>query len=469
MTSVIPYKNLLIWLSAIFALRVVLQFVLQFTQVDFLPPFELWHSETMPYLALLAIQCILISLMLLGAFTVTTQRQRPGIARLLTLLAYCYLAVMVVRLITGTFNLNQHSWFDGAVSTAFHFGLAAYLLVYATGLKGNNQAGNNPSGGNPSSDNPSSDNQPRPQLLSTLAQTAIYPCILSGCYTLFVWLLETGSPLMFSAYLSVLIGASGILIHETLAPYQESWRPDKKDVLNDGLFLAIVQVALPATLKGLSLIVLVWISQNHAVTANNYWPHEAPVLVQVLLMLVVAEFFRYWIHRASHKFKPLWKLHAVHHAADKLYTINVGRFHPLDKTLQFLGDTLPFLLIGIAPEVFAAYFVLYALNGFYQHSNANVKLGVLNWFIAGPELHRWHHSAVYSEANGNFGNNLIVWDLIFGTRFLPNDRQVGRVGIGNRQWPTEFVPQLSAPFTTSTEKQTQNTTGKETNPGRGVS
>jgi len=228
------------------------------------------------------------------------------------------------------------------------------------------------------------------------------------------------------------------------------------------LFLAIVQVALPAILKGLSLIALIWISTNHSLPANRYWPHEAPILVQVLLILIVAEFFRYWIHRASHKFKPLWKLHAVHHAADKLYTINVGRFHPLDKSIQFLGDTLPFLVIGIAPEVLAAYFVLYALNGFYQHSNANVKLGALNWFIAGPELHRWHHSAVYSEANSNFGNNLIVWDSIFATRFLPNDRQVGRVGIGNSQWPTEFLPQLIAPFTTPTEKHTQRSTQRST-------
>jgi len=411
MASIFPYKNLLIWLSAIFALRVVLQFTLQFTQVDFLPTFDLWHSETMPYSVLLGVQCILLASMLVGIFKVEAQRPHPKLAKFLTLLASMYLAIMLIRLIIGTLNFSQHSWFNGAVSTAFHFGLAAYLFVYAAALK-SRQRNNKHRSGLP--------------LLSTLIQTATYPCILSGSYMLFIWLLGTGSPLMFSAYLSVLIGASGILIHETLAPYKDNWRPDKKDLLNDGLFLAIVQVALPAMLKGLCLVVLVWISKNHSLPASNYWPHQVPILIQVLLMMVVAEFFRYWIHRASHTFKPLWKLHAVHHAADKLYTVNVGRFHPLDKTIQFLGDTLPFLLIGVAPEVFAAYFVVYALNGFYQHSNANVKLGALNWIIAGPELHRWHHSAVYSEANGNFGNNLIVWDLIFGTRFLPNDRQVGR-------------------------------------------
>jgi len=176
MTSVIPYKNLLIWFSAIFALRVALQFVLQFTQVDFLPAFELWHSETMPYLVLLGIQCILLSFMLLGVFTIATQRRRPELARFLILLASFYLIVMVIRLITGTLNLSQHSWFDGAVSTAFHFGLVAYLFVSAAAL--------------------TRDDQPRSQQLSSFVQTGAYPGILTGSCMLFVWLLDTGSPLM---------------------------------------------------------------------------------------------------------------------------------------------------------------------------------------------------------------------------------------------------------------------------------
>jgi sterol desaturase/sphingolipid hydroxylase (fatty acid hydroxylase superfamily) len=191
------------------------------------------------------------------------------------------------------------------------------------------------------------------------------------------------------------------------------------------------------------------------VSNANFWPHEAPVLVQIMLMLVVAEFFRYWIHRALHVVGPLWQLHAVHHASDKLYTINVGRFHPFDKAIQFFGDTAPFLLLGVSPEVFGMYFVLYAINGFYQHSNAYVKLGPLNYLIAGPELHRWHHSAKISEVNSNYGNNLIIWDTVFGTRYLPEDREVGRIGIGNRNWPNGFRAQLLAPFTTSTDVEDQ--------------
>ena len=204
-------------------------------------------------------------------------------------------------------------------------------------------------------------------------------------------------------------------------------------------------------LKAAALAAIVALAAGGIAPLHDYWPHEAPLLVQIPLMLVIAEFFRYWIHRTLHVVDPLWRFHAVHHAADKLYTINVGRFHPLDKAIQFLGDTLPFLLLGLAPEVFAAYFVFYAINGFYQHSNADLRLGPLNWIIAGPELHRWHHSAALGESQSNYGNNLIVWDVVFATRYLPKAREVGRLGISNPDWPNGFLGQLAAPFTTPTD------------------
>jgi len=347
-------------------------------------------------------------------------------------LGVVYLFAMLSRLIIGLGQYSDKLWFEGAVPTAIHFILIAYVFVLSANLRGYNAQ--------------------QVSIVSRTLGVLGYPTILITGYFLFIWILEVGAPLMFAAYLTVLVGVSIIVVHENFAPHRQDWRPELKDLVHDGLFLAVVQVAIPALLKAGALALLLWLStSSYSMTMTTIWPHELPVLMQVILMLVMAEFFRYWIHRASHTYIPLWKLHAVHHAADKLYTINVGRFHPLDKAWQFLGDTLPFLLFGVAPEVFAAYFVLYALNGFYQHSNAHVKLGPMNWLIAGPELHRWHHSAKYQEANANFGNNLILWDTVFGTRYLPKDQSVETVGISNPNWPSSFFAQLTAPFTTSTE------------------
>lgn len=435
MNPSIPYRNILLWLSAIFLLRVLLQFFLQFQSVDFLPGFDQWHSEALSYSSLLSAQVVIVVLLLVGSFFVSAKRSSyPRTGNLILVAGWIYMLLMLMRLLLGwvlSFSGGDYAWFDAVVPTAFHIGLAAWLIVFAHALGG--------------------EDAKRPIPLVRWASVLAYPAIIAIACLLFFRLVETGAPLMFSAYLSVLAGATAVLVHESLMPFRSDWRPQREEVINDGLFLVFVQVGLPALLKGLALFLLIWLAENEAFVLTGLWPVNAPVLLQVVLMLVIAEFFRYWIHRGAHHYRSLWKLHAVHHASSKLYTINVGRFHPLDKSLQFLGDTLPFLLLGISAEVFAAYFVFYAINGFYQHSNAEVKLGWLNWIIAGPELHRWHHSANIQEAKSNFGNNLIIWDSVFGTRYLPENKSLQRIGIGNRQWPNEFLPQLTAPFTTSTE------------------
>ncbi len=132
--------------------------------------------------------------------------------------------------------------------------------------------------------------------------------------------------------------------------------------------------------------------------------------------------------------------------------MNVGRFHPLEKSVQYVFDTLPFVFLGVSADVLSVYFVFYAVNGFFQHSNCEVRLGLLNFIVSGPELHRWHHSRLLQESNNNYGNNLIVWDLLFGTRFLPKGRLVGDLGLLNRDYPLNFVSQLAAPFVKGLDK-----------------
>lgn len=422
-------------LSFIFFLHIVAQYLQWNDGFAGLPTFNLWHSETMPYSVLLGLQILVLISMIAVILRVNHGLLRPRLGRAFKFAAIVYALAMFLRMTIGVLNLSSSAWFDGAVSTAFHFVLAAFLLTLGTMLTGDDPA------------------MPWEKLARKVASVSAYPVLIIGGYAMYVWLREAGAPLLFSSCLSAFLGLVGIILHETLAPAREDWRPALEEVIQDGLFVAFVQIAVPVTLKALTLVFLVGISQSTGVWNINFWPHEAPVLVQIMLMLVVAEFFRYWIHRALHVFGPLWRLHAVHHASDKLYTINVGRFHPFDKAMQFLGDTAPFLFLGVTPEVFGTYFVLYAINGFYQHSNADVKLGPLNYLIAGPELHRWHHSAKISEANSNYGNNLIIWDTVFGTRYLPESREVELIGIGNRNWPNGFRAQLLAPFTTSTDAE----------------
>ena len=75
-----------------------------------------------------------------------------------------------------------------------------------------------------------------------------------------------------------------------------------------------------------------------------------------------------------------------------------------------------------------------------------MRFGVLSYIFNTPELHRWHHSMDLSEGNRNYGENLAVWDLLFGTYHNPRHRRPPTViGIPERM-PADFLGQLAAPF-----------------------
>ena len=71
-------------------------------------------------------------------------------------------------------------------------------------------------------------------------------------------------------------------------------------------------------------------------------------------------------------------------------------------------------------------------------------------------LHRWHHSKLIEESNRNYGNNLIVWDLLFGSWFLPKDRRVGDLGLINRNYPLDFASQMKTPFISGLDKESSS-------------
>ena len=41
---------------------------------------------------------------------------------------------------------------------------------------------------------------------------------------------------------------------------------------------------------------------------------------------------------------------------------------------------------------------------------------------------------------------MIVWDLLFGTWFLPKDREVAELGLKEADYPRSFLRLLAAPF-----------------------
>jgi sterol desaturase/sphingolipid hydroxylase (fatty acid hydroxylase superfamily) len=435
-------------LAGLFVLRVLAQLIQAIHPVSFLPPFHVWHGAVLPYPLLVASQVAVILVLASLLWRVRTDAISPSPWKywVCFMLGGAYFSFMGFRLFAGLTFLADHPWFSKSLPAFFHVVLATFVLMlghylYKEHAKRMSRFSGLATVGRSSAADGSAKN-----FFSRLAVVGSYPAIMMLGFALYSAFSGAGLSAALASYASVLIGAALISLHEIKLPYREEWKPGTREIGNDAAFMVTVQIALPYFFSVTLVIALSEQLRTNGVTVQGLWPHDLPIAAQACLMLLAADFPRYWLHRAFHKFTPMWRFHAVHHSPHRLYWLNVGRFHPIEKAVQYAVDALPFALLGVSTDVLAAYFIFYAANGFFQHSNCRVRLGPLNYIVSGPELHRWHHSELAKESDHNFGNNLIVWDLLFGTRFLPEDREVGPLGLVNRQYPTGFLVQMKTPF-----------------------
>jgi sterol desaturase/sphingolipid hydroxylase (fatty acid hydroxylase superfamily) len=281
---------------------------------------------------------------------------------------------------------------------------------------------------------------------ASLAPWLHYPLVIAGAFGMFAAMQAAGLSLVLSTYVPIVATALVVTLLEIWFPYRLDWRPDGGEIRTDLIFMAVVQLAFPPLVGFLFVYLLIDPARALNLPITRWWPHGWPVWVQAILMVLAVDLLRYWLHRLAHTSSTLWRLHAVHHSVEQLYWLNTSRFHPLEKALQMSLDSLPFLLMGVHELVLALYYLAYATNGFFQHCNINLRYGVLNYVVGSAETHRWHHSRVIRESNSNYGNTVILWDRLFGTWFLPQDRTITELGLIDPTYPKSFLGMLRAPF-----------------------
>ena len=239
---------------------------------------------------------------------------------------------------------------------------------------------------------------------------------------------------------------------ERVMPYERKWLENDRQtfanlahtLLNKGAVQVLVIVT--ATV-GLAAAV-----QPEVGSSDRLWPGTWPIWAQALLGLAVAEFGLYWAHRIAHILPLLWRFHAVHHSVTRLWFINTGRFHFVDTFTSILLSQPLLFMLGAPMEVFLWVSATTAFIGVLTHCNIESRAGPLSYVFNTPQLHRWHHSMVPEEGNTNYGENLMLWDQLFGTFFNPNRRPPAEIGIEGPM-PSDFVGQLVAPFTRAGNQQ----------------
>ncbi len=286
-----------------------------------------------------------------------------------------------------------------------------------------------------------------------LARTAfawtVFPLGLGTSIAAVIALMQRGVAPELAMFGTILTTYALVLSLERFLPLHESWKHSFGDVHVDVGHAIVSGGITTALLRPLMLAFTVmvagWLSP---VISVPLWPGHWHLLAQLVLALVVGEFFLYWVHRWAHTIPFLWRFHAVHHSAPRLYGLNAARFHPVDLAISYYAPWLALVLLGAGAPLLALFYLVSAVHGIFQHTNLPIRCGPLNWFFSMAELHRWHHSRVLGEASTNYGQNLIVWDVVFGTRFLPKDREPPEdIGLHNMpDFPMDYVGQVLSPL-----------------------
>jgi len=290
-------------------------------------------------------------------------------------------------------------------------------------------------------------------------QWTLFPLALFGTPTLIYLLITNGTSIFVATYVLVVVLGFLFWLAEWLMPYRKVWNKPQGDVKNDLISGTVAYVILPIFLKPFYIALLAggtaWLA---AKGGGSLWPSDWPVALQLILLLLLGDAGRYWGHRLAHEVPFLWRFHAVHHSAQRLWWWNATRQHPVDKTWFTFTEMLFPVLLGADGIVLSMYFGVTAVCGFSQHCNIDMKLGPFYWFFNVVELHRWHHSKIIKQSNNNYGNNLIVYDRLFGTYFHPEhqgspNEEVGDIGLLNPNYPQNYLGQLKAPFIKGLDKE----------------
>ncbi len=179
---------------------------------------------------------------------------------------------------------------------------------------------------------------------------------------------------------------------------------------------------------------------------NGHGPlSQLPLWVQALLFLVASDFMLYWLHRLFHG-GELWKYHAVHHSSEELDWISAARFHPINLVLGTISVDVILLMAGISPNIMLWVGPFTTFHSAFVHANLSWTLGPLRYVIATPVFHRWHHTPINDGGNTNFAGTFPIWDILFGTFRMPEERLPDHYGRDEATMPTEIVGQLVFPF-----------------------
>jgi len=205
---------------------------------------------------------------------------------------------------------------------------------------------------------------------------------------------------------------------------------DDRRTKNDFSIELLSLVILPTFIQpGVFLFVLWFMGasfpglEDYYLTSSLWW--------HIVAFLILDDLTQYWWHRLSHVNKKMWKLHRPHHVVEEMGVLvtyrNAVLYYAFMPGIWF-SAVLIYLGMGY---VYLFYLPIKLIVILLAHSETKWDkflyrykiLSPLAWIIertiSTPSTHFAHHGLTaedgVSHPNGNYGNLLFFWDIIFGT------------------------------------------------------
>ena len=180
----------------------------------------------------------------------------------------------------------------------------------------------------------------------------------------------------------------------------------------------------PLVLLAVPTAVLVAVAEKLTPAAYAEAVSDLPVGVKILAGIAVSELGAYWGHRFCHRNPWMWRFHKVHHSPESMDWLVNTRAHPVDVVFTRLCGLAPLYLLGLAgadsqgQQLATIVTLAGTVWSFFVHGNLKWRFGPLEWLVATPAFHHWHHTND-EHRDHNYASLLPVLDRIFGTHHLP--------------------------------------------------
>ncbi len=216
---------------------------------------------------------------------------------------------------------------------------------------------------------------------------------------------------------------------------------DDKRTKNDWTIEVVSLFTLPTIVQPAILMLTISLCQNFSPQYEDYFLNAA-IDWQILAFLILDDMTQYWWHRLSHSNRMMWKLHRPHHVIEEMGVLVTYRnailyyaFMPgiwLSSCLIFLG--MGYVYLFYLPIKLSVILLAHSETKWdsflYKYHFLHPLAWVVERVISTPSTHFAHHGLTaedgISHPNGNYGNLLFIWDIIFGTAKI------------TRKYPTKF-------------------------------